>query len=76
MTKHIETRARLKDIAEVQTFTDLINRCTLSSEDKLLLELHYLEGKDLRYIGDELGYSEGAIKKRHRKALKKINQIL
>ena len=76
MTEHIETRNRLKKIVEIQTFSDLLNRCILSEEDRQIMELHYLRGKDLHYIADLLGYSEGTIKKKHRRILKKLKQIL
>lgn len=76
MTEHIETRNKLKEIVEIQTFSDLLDRCILSEEDRRIMELHYLQDKDLRYIADLLGYSEGTIKKRHRKILKKLNKIL
>ena len=48
----------------------------LTEEDKEILRMHYLHGKDFRYIGDTLGFSESTIKKRHRKALQKLNHIL
>lgn len=76
MTEHIKTRNKLKEVVEIQTFSDLLDRCILSEEDRKIMELHYLQDKDLRYIADLLGYSEGTIKKRHRKVLKKLNQIL
>lgn len=76
MTEHIKTRNKLKGVVEIQTFSDLLDRCILSEEDRKIMELHYLQDKDLRYIADLLGYSEGTIKKRHRKVLKKLNQIL
>lgn len=76
MTEHIETRNKLKGIVEIKTFSDLLDRCIMSEEDRRIMELHYLQDKDLRYIADLLGYSEGTIKKRHRKILKKLNQIL
>lgn len=76
MTEHIETRNKLREIVEIQTFSDLLDRCIMSEEDRRIMELHYLQEKDLRYIADLLGYSEGTIKKRHRKVLKKLNQIL
>lgn len=76
MTEHIETRTKLKEIVEIQTFSDLLDRCILSEEDRRMMELHYLQDKDLRYIADLLGYSEGTIKKRHRKVLKRLKQIL
>lgn len=43
--------------------------------DKEILRLHYLKGKDFRYIGDTLGYAEVTIKKRHAKALAKLNKL-
>jgi len=76
MTKHIETRKKIKDIASVSSFKALINSAMLTAEDRKLLELHYIVGYDFRMIGDILGYSESTIKRRHRKALAKISKIL
>lgn len=75
-SEHIKTRNRIKEIASITTFNDLIDACTLTEEDKELLRLHYLQGKDFRYIGDKLGFAESTVKKRHRKALQKLNKIL
>nr|DAH73220.1 MAG TPA: ECF sigma factor [Caudoviricetes sp.] len=75
-SQHIETRQKLKDICEVSTFENLINSCTLSDTEKTILRLHYLEGKDFRYIGDELGFAEVTIKKKHKKTLQKLNKLL
>lgn len=76
MTKHIDTRRRIQGIADISSFTDLLDKTTLSDEDKHLLKLHYIQGKDFRYIGDMLGYSESTIKRRHKKALVKISKLL
>lgn len=76
MTEHIQTRQKLKDIGELAVFDALLERCTLSDTDKTILRLHYLQEKDFRYIGDELGFSEATIKQRHRKAIRKLSQIL
>jgi len=59
----------------VRRFDDLLNESTLSDEDKEILRLHYLKGKDFRYIGDTLGYAEITIKKRHVKALSKLSKL-
>lgn len=75
-SEHIKTRSKIKQIADVHTFTDLLDACTLTEEDKELIILHYLQGKDFRYIGDTLGFSESTIKKRHRKILQKLNKVL
>jgi RNA polymerase sigma factor (sigma-70 family) len=76
VTSHIQTRAKLKEICLVTAFEDLLDLCTLSDIDKEILRLHYLKEKDFRFIGDELGFSESAIKQRHRKALKKLGNII
>ena len=75
MSNNIETRKRLKGIASISRFDDLLNESTLSDLDKEILRLHYLQEKDFRYIGDMLGYAEITIKKRHLKALKKISEL-
>lgn len=77
MTEHVETRNRLQEV-EYSDFYNLLDRCmdTRSGDNRSLMELHYVEKKDFRYIGDLLGYSEGAIKKRHRKILKKLKKFL
>lgn len=76
MTSHIQTRAKLKEIYLVTAFEDLLDLCTLSDIDKEILRLHYLKEKDFRFIGDTLGFSESAVKQRHRKALKKLGNII
>ena len=75
MSETIDTRKQLKSIPTVSRFADLLEQVTLSDEDKEILRLHYLKGKDFRYIGDMLGYAEITIKKRHVKALKKISEL-
>lgn len=76
MSKHIETRRKVKEIADISSFNDLINRTTLSDIDKQILVLHYIQEKDFRYIGDMLGFSESTIKKRHKKILAKLSKVL
>lgn len=76
MTAHIETRRKLKDISLVSDFEHLLGLCTLSEEDKDILRLHYIQGKDFRFIGDTLGYAERTIKARHKRALKKLSDAL
>ena len=76
MSEHIETRRKVKEIADISSFNELIDAATLSESDKELLTLHYIEGKDFRYIGDMLGFSESTIKKKHRKIIKKLGKLL
>ena len=75
-SEHINVRRKIKEIPSITSFNDLLERSTLSDEDKELLRLHYLEDKDFRFIGDSLGYSESTIKYRHKKALKKLSKII
>ena len=76
MSTHIETRKKVKEIADISSFNDLINRTTLSDIDKQILVLHYIQEKDFRFIGDMLGFSESTIKKRHKKILVKLSKVL
>lgn len=75
MSEHIDTRRKLKSIPSIVKFDELLEASTLIEEDKEILRLHYLKGKDFRYIGDTLGYSEQTIKKRHSKALSKLGKL-
>ena len=76
MSEQIETRKKIKGIADISSFYSLIDHTVLSDTDKQILVLHYLKEKDFRYIGDMLGYSESTIKKRHRKILAKLSRLL
>ena len=76
MSDHIDTRRKVKRIATISSFNELIEQIVLTEEDKQMMRMHYIEGKDFRYIGDMLGYSESTIKKRHKRALQKLSKIL
>ena len=53
-----------------------IKLACLSEEEKKLLWMHYKEKKTLQCIADEIGLSEIAIKKKHRKMLMKIGRMI
>lgn len=76
MTKNVETRNKIKELPEVISFKELIERSMLRPIEKELMQLHYVQDKDFRYIGDMLGYSESWMKKVHIRALRKLNKIL
>lgn len=76
MSEHTETRRKLKEIPRKAIFDALLEQSTLSEQDKQILRLHYLEDKNFSYIADLLGYAETTIKKRHSKALSKLNKLL
>lgn len=67
---------KLKDIPDLSTFEGLLEASTLSDLDKQILRMHYLEERDYAFIADSLGYSESGIKKRHKKALRKLSNII
>ena len=76
MTNHIEARRTLQQICEVEEFEQILKQCILTEDERTILRLHYLEGKNLAYIGDVLGWSESTVKAKHRKILKKLNNFL
>lgn len=75
-SEHIETRQKLRSICKVSTFETLIESCVLSDVEKDILRLHYLKGKDFRYIGDTLGFAEVTIKKKHKRILQKLSKLI
>lgn len=75
-SEHIVTRQKLKNIYEVKTFEDLLERCVLTDDEKYILRQHYLHGKSFVAISLDMNYSEDAIKHKHQKILKKIKRLL
>ena len=75
MSKHIETKRKVKD-AEKSDFLFLLDRVMLSEEEEKMMKLHYMKRKTLAEIADELGYSEVGIAKMHQRILKKISKII
>lgn len=76
MTEHVKIRTKVKKISKVTTFNELLDNCTISPEEKMLMRLHYIDKKDFRYIGDELGYTEVTMKRWHKRILQKLNKML
>lgn len=74
--KNAETRTKLKDISSVKESGDLMEQTMLSEEEKKILWMHYKEKKTLQCIADEIGLSEIAVKKKHRKMLMKIGRMI
>lgn len=74
--KNAETRTKLKNISSVKEFGDLMEQTMLSEEEKQILWMHYKEKKTLQCIADEIGLSEIAVKKKHRKMLMKIGRMI
>lgn len=75
MSEHIETRQKLKD-QRITDFNQLINDCMLDPDDRIMLQMYYLENKDFGFIADTLGFAKSTVIARHKKALKKLNKML
>lgn len=76
MTEHVKTRHKLKAIPKISTLQEILDDCTLTEEEKTLIIMHYVQGKNFLMIGDTLGYSESTIKKKHKKILAKLSKII
>lgn len=70
------TRRKVCQIGSFSSLNNLLDNSTLSDLDKRIMIEHYVKEKNFACIGDELGYSESGIKKRHKRILNKLNQLL
>lgn len=75
MTDHVKIKHKIKAIADVRDFESLLRISMLPEEDKELLRLYYVNGKNFAFVADTLGYSEAYVKKRHKAALIKLNKL-
>ncbi len=76
MTSHIETKRRIKSIADINIFNDIVSRLNISSIDKEILDRIYVKQQDINFIADTLGYSEKTVRRKHVEAVKKIMQLI
>lgn len=74
MTEHLKIKHKLKE--DIKTFDDMMKCKYLSDDEKKLAMMIYIDKKDYRCIGDEIGLSESTVKKRHKDLIKKIGNIL
>ena len=75
-TEYIKVKHKVKDIPDMRSFNGLLDASTLLDEDKEIMRLHYLQDKNFGYIADILGYTESAVKIRHKKAIMKLSKLL
>ena len=73
---YIKVKHKVKEIPDIRSFNGLLDASTLSDEDKEIIRMHYLQKKDFNYIADMLGYTEGTIKLRHKKAIMKLSKLI
>lgn len=74
--RNLLTRRKVQQVGSYSSLQELLDGSTLSDIDKEIVILHYVKEKNFAFIGDELGYSESGIKKRHKKILSKLGQLL
>lgn len=76
MTENIRTRRAIINIADIKTFRELLDSCTLSDEEKQIMEMHYIDKKTYAYIADALGYAEITVAKKHSRIISKLSRII
>lgn len=54
MTDHIKIKHKIQAIADVRDFESLLRVSMLSDEDKELLRLYYINGKNFAFVADTL----------------------
>lgn len=74
--QHLETKKKVSKIGSLKDFEQLLSMTTLSSEDKQLLRLIYIDGLTFILAGEKLGFSEQVAKRKHKRALHKISSII
>lgn len=75
-SKNVETKHKIKSINKKADFYDLLEKSMLNEKEKQMMELFYVENKELSYIADLLGYSSQGISKMHSRILKKLESLL
>lgn len=72
-SEHMKIKHILK--SDLKLYNHIINSEFISSEEKKLLRMIYVENQDYLFIGDTFGISESTVKKRHHYLLEKISKI-
>lgn len=57
-------------------FNDILEEMLLSDKEKQMMQLFYLERKDLGYIADVMGYTKSGVSSMHKRVLRKIERML
>lgn len=76
MTEHMKIKKKIKEIADLKSFNELLESSMLSDEEKQILTLHYVKDKDFGYIADTIGLSAVTVYKKHKICLNKLRKLL
>ena len=52
MTNHIKTKHKIQSIGSKMKFNELMDELILSDTEKQLMQMFYVEKKDMNYIAD------------------------
>ena len=74
--KLLEARRKLEDIPSKAEYCIIVNRAKLTDVERQVVDMKYLNGKSLIFIGEEIGYSENTVKKLHHRALRKLAKLI
>lgn len=75
-SEHIKRRHLAESEPPYQISSELIAACQLSKEERILLKLRYIDGKDFGFISDEIGWAPVTTCRHHVKALQKIHRLI
>lgn len=76
MTDHMKARAYLQSIGKASELREILGEYVLSDEDRLIMDMIYIQKKPLDYVADMLGFSVSCVKKRHHKILCRISNYI
>lgn len=76
MTEHVATKHKLRDTPLKSDLAALFERCNLSDTERKLMEMYYLQHKDMRFVADSIGCTEKTAIRWHGKALRKISKMI
>lgn len=63
-------------ISSKSDFNDLLESILFTDEEKKIMRMIYVDGREQSYISDMLGLSLSAVNKKHRKILRKIYRYI
>lgn len=70
------TRRQIGDIPTKAEYLALMDGIKLTALERKICDMRYLDGQNMGFIADFLGFAEVTIKKHHAKALKKLAKVI
>ena len=75
MTKHLKTKHKIQNVTRTK-FNEMLEEAMLKDVETKMMQMYYIEHKEIDYIADVLGYSKAGILKMHQRVLKRIESLL